>query len=182
MHVRPSWKSSLMDALPYSCRALQSAFRLIPGAREVYIEVPNEPPSVNHIYRQLRNKKTNKPVFKLEDSVLAYREMVRIACMGKTFHPRGVTAAIVVIESPRWITKEYKVGRKDVDNTLKSVLDGLNYALGSDDALLWEIHPFKLVSTRGATHIWLHELGDVVNALGGLGCQSKQTALPLPLT
>lgn len=168
MYVRPNWKATIEQALPYSARVLQQAYRSIPGQREVYVEVPIEPPSVNHLYRQLRNKKTGKPIFKLEDNVLAFREMVKIAFWGKSFPMRALGAAIIGIESPRWVTKEHKVSIKDADNPVKCVFDGIKYALGYEDELFWEFFPFKVMSKRGATHIWLYELGDVVNAVGGL--------------
>ncbi len=168
MHVRPSWKPTLEAALPYSVRVLQQAYRLIPGSREFYVEVPVEPPSTNHIYRKFHSKKTNKTGFALDPAVKAYRDMVAGACWGRSFPMRAVSAVIIGIESPRWITKEYKVGIKDGDNPTKAVFDALKFAIGYQDELIWEHFPFKIVSRRSATHIWMYELGDVVNGIGGL--------------
>jgi len=168
MYVRPNWRPTINDALPYSVRAIQSAYRCIPGAREFYVEVPLEPPSTNHIYRRWHSKKTNKTGFALDDAVASYREMVRAACWGKTWPMRKVGAIVIGIESQRWITKEHKVGKKDADNPIKAVLDGLKHALGFEDELFWQITSFKMVSQRSATHIWLYELTDVVDAVGGM--------------
>lgn len=167
MHVRPSWKTSLGDALPYSVRALLTAYRMARGGcPELYVEVPISPPSTNALYRKFHNTKTEKVGYALEKDVEAYRQMAMAACWGKAFQPRGVVACVIAIESPRWVTKEHKAGNRDVDNPIKTVLDALKLALKFDDNLVWEVHAAKLFARREATHVWLFDLGDVVSAIG----------------
>lgn len=167
MHVRPSWKASLGEALPYSVRALLTAYRMARGGcPELYLEIPISPPSTNALYRKFHNTKTHKVGYALEKSVEAYREMTTAACWGKRFEPRGVIACVIAVEDPRWVTKEHKAGQRDVDNPIKSVIDALKLALHFEDHLLWEVHAAKLFGRREATHVWLFDIGDVVNAVG----------------
>lgn len=160
------WKSNLEAALPYSVKVLMQAYRQAPrGTPELYLEIPLAPPSANHIYRKTVSK-SGKPIMFLDKAVRAYRDMAMASCWGKAFNPRGVAAAIVVIES-NWVTLEHKVRKRDVDNPIKSVLDALTHSINFADELLWEVHSAKIFSRREATHVWLFDLGDIVSATGG---------------
>lgn len=167
MHVRPSWKPSLEEALPYDARSLLAAYRCAPRCQEFYFEVPLAPPSVNNIYRKWHSKKTNKTGYALEDSVVAYRQLTKVVLARRAFAPRGVVAVVIAIESPRWVTAEHKVRKQDVDNPIKAVLDALTHSISLADENVWSVFDTKIFSRREATHVWMFDLGDIVTAVGG---------------
>jgi Holliday junction resolvase RusA-like endonuclease len=163
-YARPSWKSSIVDALPYSTKALLSAYRLARGGLpELYVEIPLSPPSVNSMY----GKRTNQQKFYLDPRVAAFREMTDAACWRRTFKPRSAMAAVLAIESEGWLSLEHKIRDKDADNPIKVVLDALARSLGFNDKLIFEVYDAKIISRREATHVWLFDLGEVVPAVGG---------------
>lgn len=164
-YARPAWKPTLEEALPYSAKALLSAYRIVRGA-QLYVEVPIMPPSVNAIYRKWHSKKTNKTGHALEKSVLDFREMTDAACWGKSFIPRGTVACMIALEAPGWLTLEHKIRNRDVDNPVKVVLDALQRSLSMKDELIWEVYCTKIFSRREATHVWLFDLGEVITAIG----------------
>lgn len=167
-YARPAWKPTLDAALSFSTKALISAYRMARGGHpEFYVEIPLMPPSVNAIYRKWHSKKTNKTGHALEKSVIDFRAMADAACWGKAFRPRGTVGCVIVMESPAWLTLEYKVRNRDVDNPVKVVLDAMQRTLGMKDELVWEVHSAKIFSRREATHVWLFDLGEVVTAIGG---------------
>lgn len=166
-YARPSWKPTLEAALPFTAKALLSAYRLARGGHpEFYVEIPLRPPSVNNIYRRWHSKKTNKTGFSLQESVVEFHKMAAASCWGKSYKPRGTIGAVIAVESPDWITLEHKVKDRDIDNGIKIVLDSLQDSLTVRDSLVWEVYGCKILSRREATHVWLFDLGEVISAIG----------------
>lgn len=162
MYARPSWKPTLDAALPYSVKTLIQSYRMARGG-EFYVEIPLMPPSSNKLYGKFSNNKK----FYLDPKVKAFRDMTDASCWGKTFVPKGTLAAVIAIESPGWLSMEYKIRVRDIDNPIKTLLDAVQRTLGFNDTLIWEVHSAKIFSRRESTHLWLFDLGDVVTAIGG---------------
>lgn len=76
--------------------------------------------------------------------------------------PNGLLAVRVTVAMPDWITKERTVRTKDLDNTLKPIIDGLSQGLAIDDSLIWEIRAEKLVSSEPYTEIAIKWLSDLI--------------------
>lgn len=83
--------------------------------------------------------------------------------MGKGWHPTGVTAAVVLFETPQWLTKKWTVRQKDVDNLVKPVFDAVEEAVHIPDERHWEIHAYKIASKKVRTIVYLFDLGDVID-------------------
>lgn len=163
--VRVGWKRGLDDALPYGVRALMSAYAMSKRS-SYYYEVPLGAPSANKMYSK-QFKRDGRMTFWMDPAVKAFREMTIAATIGRKYSPRGVLAAILIHESPAWITKESAIRRKDVDNPVKCVLDAMQGAIGLVDEKLWEVHTAKMVSSRECVHVWLYELGDAITGIKG---------------
>lgn len=166
LYVRPSWKPSFEAALSFSVKNLLASYRMARGT-EFYVEIDDAPPSVNAIQKSFINRKTGKAFVAPDKRVEPWRQLVAGRCWGKEFKPKGSVAAVIAIESPNWVTKEYKIRQRDIDNPIKALLDALQKALRFNDSCLWEVHSAKIFSRRNATHVWLFDLGDVVTAIGG---------------
>lgn len=100
----------------------------------------------------------------LDPRIREWRAVVdqRIKELGITWRPQGVVAGIIVFESPIWVTKKHTIKKADADNRIKATFDAIALSTGSDDAHLWEGHFYKLFGRREITHVWLFDLGDVV--------------------
>lgn len=170
--ARPSWKTSLTEALPYGVKVLMSAYRMARGV-EFYVEVPDMPPTANHIYKKFYNPKLGRVMVANDKRVEGWRQQVEAACWRREFKPKGTVACIIAIESSAWVTKEYKIRPRDIDNPVKATLDALQQTLRFRDEIIWEVHSAKIFSRRDATHIWLFDLGDVVTAIGNQSLLTK---------
>lgn len=84
----------------------------------------------------------------------------------QAWKPTGVTAAVVLFESPVWVTQELKVRKEDADNKLKPALDAAARATGVPDELHWHVHAFKVPSKKTRTIVYLFDLGDQVDYYG----------------
>lgn len=76
--------------------------------------------------------------------------------------PTGVTAALVLFETPYWITAKRTVREMDADNKTKPLLDAIQHATEVPDELHWQFYVFKVLSKRQRTSVFLYDLGDVV--------------------
>lgn len=81
---------------------------------------------------------------------------------GQKWEPTGVTCAVVLFQSPAWLTKKYTPREMDADNKLKPTLDACQMATHVPDELHWEFHVYKAVSKRERTIVYLFDLGDIV--------------------
>ncbi len=140
------------------------------GHPELYVEIPLTPPSANKLYRKTKmrtganGKRTGGMA--LDPAVIQFRDMTTAKLWRRTFEPRGTVGCIIVVESERWLTKNYTVQQKDVDNPIKCTMDALQRALLMPDQIIWEVHCAKLFGRRDATHVWLFDLGSVITAIG----------------
>jgi len=100
----------------------------------------------------------------LDPRIREWRELVddRIKALGIHWQPRGVTAGVLVFESPIWVTKKHTIKKADADNRIKATFDAIALSTESDDSHLWEGHFYKLFGRRECTHVWLFDLGDVI--------------------
>lgn len=109
-------------------------------------------------------KRGTGPSHRLRQEVIDWRIVVMEA-MGELrwkWKPTGVTAAMLLFESPYWITGRRTIREMDADNKTKPALDAVQHATEVPDELHWQIHVFKLLSKRQRTTIFLYDLGDIV--------------------
>jgi Holliday junction resolvase RusA-like endonuclease len=125
----------------------------------VSFTIPQLPKSVNKQYFHTRWNTRLRP------EVHAFRQLVSI-CMGAqrtNWKPRGTAAAILIFQSPNWITKDRTIRQHDLDNRVKPILDAVNAAAhGSDDCQYWDVLAFKMVGANDQVFVMLFDLGDVV--------------------
>lgn len=120
----------------------------------VYTDVP----STNHIYKQARFGQKY-----LDPSVKTFRALVSQAVRDKLRGaPEGVYEAIVIVGSPKFVTKERTVRAVDLDNMLKSTLDALQDAGTFKDERIWRIKAEKVFSDKAYLQVALIPLGDVI--------------------
>jgi hypothetical protein len=101
---------------------------------------------------------------KLKADAMDWR-LVLMEAMGTDrwkWKPTGVTAAILLLETPYWLTQKRLVREMDADNKTKPIFDAVQYATETPDELHWQFHVFKVLSKRQRTTIFLYDLGDVV--------------------
>lgn len=77
--------------------------------------------------------------------------------------PTGVTAAVLLFETPYWLTGRRTIREKDIDNLVKPTMDAVQQSTEIPDELHWELHPYKVLSKRQRTTVLLYDLGDVVD-------------------
>lgn len=77
--------------------------------------------------------------------------------------PTGVTAAILLFESPDWLKKDRSVREMDADNLVKGTFDAVQSATETPDQLHWEFHVYKVLSKRRRTTIRLYDVGSLVD-------------------
>lgn len=109
-------------------------------------------------------KRADKERSKLRQEAIDWRRVVAEA-MGEDrwkWKPSGVTAAVILFETPHWLTYKRQVREMDADNKLKPALDAVQNATDIPDELHWQLHVFKVLSKRQRTTIFLYDLGDVV--------------------
>jgi Holliday junction resolvase RusA-like endonuclease len=75
---------------------------------------------------------------------------------------KGVFAILIAVESPGWIKQDGTVRETDIDNLMKSPIDGIKELIGGDH-LVWDVHAFKVQSRREYTTVVIFELGDIID-------------------
>jgi Holliday junction resolvase RusA-like endonuclease len=70
---------------------------------------------------------------------------------------------VILLESPRWVTKKNTIRQMDADNRVKTVLDAVQDSLQIPDETNWEIHVYKIASTKEQTTCFIFDLGEVVS-------------------
>lgn len=105
-----------------------------------------------------------RPSEALKEGVHLFRAKVQREVDAKLakWKPSGVTAAVILFESPIWLTQEYTVRQEDADNKLKPILDAIERATVVPDQLHWQLHAFKIASKKTRTIVYLFDLGDIV--------------------
>lgn len=154
------------------------------GLIHLQFQVDGLPISLNHMYEKGRGSEFCKPTApgafqdsrgkwrrksdeirtKLRQEVIDWRVVVMNAMGAKRWDwkPTGVTACMLLFETPYWITQKRTVREMDADNKMKPALDAIQHATDVPDELHWQLHVFKLLSKRQRTTIFLYDLGDVV--------------------
>lgn len=119
------------------------------------------PKSLNHQYivRGRGRAYDFDPEIKALRDELAYR----LAPMRRQFVPKGVLAAIIEFQSPKWVTKENTVRDMDWDNKVKPLFDAFEKATGIRDSRFWAGHIFKRVGPKEQTTMCVYDLGDIVD-------------------
>jgi len=154
-NVRVRWSSS---PIPSTAKLLIKVFEQAARARTAFT-LDGVPMTANNQYF------TNEHGHRILDSrIKEWRREVheRMRTLGIQWNPRGVVAGIIVFESSMWVTKKHTVRRADADNRIKPTFDAVAEVAKVDDATLWEGHFYKLFGRREKTHVWLFDLGDVV--------------------
>lgn len=154
------------------------------GKQILKFTVDGLPPSLNHMYEKgegagyvkagtpgafqdKRGRWRKKGVgasHRLKKEALDWR-LVTMEAMGPLrwqWKPTGVTAAILMFESPYWLNGKRQVREMDADNKAKPALDAVQHATEIPDELHWQLHVFKVLSKRQRTTIFLYDLGDVI--------------------
>lgn len=131
------------------------------------------PLSLNHMYERGRQKPkkgesydpTGKQWVYLSKKAHNFRDIVLIGLNEKRllWHPKGVTAAIIVFESPHWLTQKRQVNEVDADNKVKPLFDAIETHTGTPDELHWQFHVYKVLSKRKKTTVYLYDLGDIID-------------------
>jgi Holliday junction resolvase RusA-like endonuclease len=153
------------------------------GLPTLNFSVGGLPPSLNHQYLKGHGSEYCRPgdtgAFKdasgrwrrrsdtartrLSPQALRWRQAVIEALAGCAWRPTGVTAAVLIFESPMWLTARRHVREADVDNKTKPALDAVQVGTMIPDELHWELHVFKALSKRSRTTFFLYDLGDIVD-------------------
>lgn len=121
--------------------------------------MPGLPPSVNHHYKHTRF------ATRLTPEAVRYRNEAQwiMKASPERWNPKGTTAAIILFESPVWVTKKHEVRKMDVDNRVKPVFDAIEVGSGgTHDESHWQFHVGKLYSSKEQTTVFLFDLGDIV--------------------
>lgn len=102
---------------------------------------------------------------KLKDEQRQWRDMVCISAgqLRGTFKVDGPVALVLIFQSPKWITNDFKVRQVDVDNYIKPTCDGIEVALRLPDEINFQVHAFKSLSTKERTLVYLFDLGRLVD-------------------
>lgn len=142
------------------------------GLSNICLTVDRLPLSLNHqhkewvrkVYDPKTKKSYNRVSKRTKPEVEEYRYLVlnELRFSGQKWEPKGITAVVVILESPIWLTKKYTPRQADADNKLKPAVDAAQYATHVPDELHWEFHVYKAVSRRERTIIYLFDLGDIV--------------------
>lgn len=145
------------------------------GLASARIEVDMVPKSLNHQYIRTVNYKKRTNIFgkiekkgfintRLHGDVEIFRTKIKYAAASNRvfWQPSGITAAVIIFESPYWVTKAHTVRQMDADNKVKAVFDAIEHATGAKDQYHWQFHVFKMWSKREKTTTYLFDLGDII--------------------
>lgn len=149
-----------VDGLPLSLN-----HQYISGTPAVYCK-PDDPGAFKDKAGRWRKKSSAGFRHTLRPEALDWRMLV-VEAMGRQrwlWKPTGVTAALILFESPYWLTGKRQVRENDIDNKTKPALDAVMHATEVPDELHWQLHVFKVQSKRQRTSIWLFDLGDVIES------------------
>lgn len=160
--IRIRHSGKIESGMPSMTRVLTEHFRrdcTANGRQHLHFSVPYIPPSLNH------NLKRTKTGFAKRGRVDQWQIEVMQAMgpLRHTWKPTGVTAAVLVIYSPLWLTLRRTVAKRDADNPVKATFDAIQQATEVPDELHWKFSVEKALAKRTRTSIWLYDLGDLVD-------------------
>lgn len=123
------------------------------------------PSTVNDMY--VKHRRRRGAAYDLHPDIKMFRDLTK-AALGYRWQewiPTGVSAAVIVYESPIWLEKSNKAARKDADNRVKVTLDAIEKASGVPDEMVWQFHVFKVASKRTRTVVYLFDLGPEIETV-----------------
>ena len=159
LKVRPRLVGAMIDYLPPSALAILQALTQEKKGAHLSFAVPMLPPTVNHAYIHTRFNARLSEEYKFFKTVVA--QTVKIT--NPVFKISATASVMILLESPRWITKKHTIRTMDLDNRVKPMLDAIKDAIKSPDETNWELHVYKIASKREQTTVAIFDLGDVVN-------------------
>ena len=177
--LRFRWAPRIDDALPIAARTLLKLYReLADGRSQISFRIPALPPSVNSIYLRATKKRTyadgrveNQHTVVLDQEARDFVKLTAFYLNARRgeWTPRGLSAAVVVFESPTWVTAAKELRKKDLDNKIKVLFDAAAMALGKDDIRHSQLAAYKLFGHRDRTHVWLFDVGDIMDSSSDRG-------------
>lgn len=161
---RPSWGLDGLQSCPDPlARGILKAL----GRPKVFVSVPALPKSVNASKIGFRKNV-------LHPDVKVFQDMVRRVIVMDGSRPDLQEALssryvmLIVYESPKWVTQELRIAKRDVDNRVKILSDALILgAKGGDDSNAWSILIFKLHSFEERTTAFLYPLPGAIPVVRG---------------
>jgi hypothetical protein len=127
-------------------------------------QLPMVPKSLNNQY--IHRGKGRK--YDLDPQIKLLRDETRAVLSAKPYwRPSGITAALIVFYSPRWVSRENAVRRIDVDNKVKAILDAFELVTGVGDERNWMVTACKRLAKKDMTLVVLYDLGDLVDEWEG---------------
>lgn len=159
LKIRPRLVGALVDFLPSSALAILGALSQDKKRPTLSFAVAMLPPTVNHAYIHTRFNARLSEEYKFFKSVVNHTVKVT----NPLFKISGTACVMILLESPRWITKKHTIRTMDLDNRVKPMLDSIKEAINSPDETNWELHVYKIASKREQTTVCIFDLGDVVN-------------------
>lgn len=99
----------------------------------IHISLPILPPTVNEMYK--RSKFSFYKSKEAKEVVEAIQAIMRSKYTGKPITEKGISVTVNL---------HAKNSRRDIDGSIKSLLDCGNGILWKDDSLITELHVFKL--------------------------------------
>ena len=157
--VRLKRVGDLFNNLPDTANAIVNYLLGTRGVPALSFAVAKLPPTVNHAYIRTRWNT------RLSEEYLEFKKMVdhSIQLSRNNFKIRATAAVVILLESPRWVTKKNTIRQMDADNRVKTVLDAVQDSLQIPDETNWEIHVYKIASTKEQTTCFIFDLGEVVS-------------------
>lgn len=142
------------------------------GSQYFTVSVPEIPMSLNSQYTKkiIRDRKTGKRRIhqSLKAEVKTFRLLIQSQRNRIDFNPNHAElwAAVILFESPHWVTKKHTVRIQDGDNLVKPYFDAVEKAFEIPDQRIWEHHPYKVYSSKVRTTGYFFGLGDIVKKFG----------------
>jgi Holliday junction resolvase RusA-like endonuclease len=142
------------------------ALATLTGRASLCFTVPILPLTTNHDKRAAINKATGKAFIYTKSEAKEIKRAVEVAMMPLrskwTDRGTGTLAAVLIWESPLWMTKAHGLRERDVDNPVKPMLDAIKEASANPDHKFWDLHVFKVQSKQTRAHVYLYDLGEIV--------------------
>ncbi len=159
LRIRPRLVGNLIEHLPPSALAIINSLNQDKQRPSLSFALSMLPPTVNHAYIHTRFNARLSEEYKFFKSVVS--ATVRVT--NPAFKISGTACVMILLESPRWITKKHTIRAMDLDNRVKPMLDAIKESINSPDETNWELHVYKVASKKEQTTVAIFDLGDVIN-------------------
>lgn len=135
--------------------------------QSTHFALPQLPMTVNHQYDHVTHFAKGGKRYqskKLKPEVFQFRALVQETMLEdcKGWQPTGVVAAVVVFESPIWLTQTNQPRKVDSDNRLKPLFDAIEKTTLIPDETNWELYVFKAFANYERTLVYLFDLGNMI--------------------